>query len=88
MSPQTSPLLTGVLQCHAQAPWALAACEVVVMTVLYFGLVPGARMGRRPLPGFHYSFHHSVEDVLLFTYLRGLVVVTAYAFGAGAKYHR
>lgn len=58
------------------------------MTLLYFGVVPGALLVRRPLLGFHYSFRESLEDLLLLTYLRGFVVVTAYTFGAGAKHHR
>lgn len=58
------------------------------MTLLYFGVVPGALLVRRPLWSFHYSFKVSLEDLLLLTYLRGFVVVAAYTFGAGAKHHR
>ena len=58
------------------------------MTLLYFGVVRGALLVRRPLMGFHYSFRDSLEDLLLLTYLRGCVVLAAYTFGAGAKHHR
>ena len=60
----------------------------MAMTVLYLGVVPGALVIRRPLLGFQFSFLSSLEDLLLLSYLRGLVVVSANSFSAGAKHHR
>ena len=72
----------------AQAPWALAVVEATLMSLLYFLMVPDAVLVRKPWFALHYSFKHSLEDVLLFSLARDLAVILAYACGAGAKYHR
>jgi hypothetical protein len=58
------------------------------MLLLYFVMVPDAVVVRKPRSALHYSFEGSLEDVLLFSLARDLAVILAYAFGAGAKYHR
>jgi len=72
----------------AQAPWALAVVEAILMSLSYFVMVPDALLVRKPWFALHYSFKHSVEDVLLFSLARDLAVILAYACGAGANYHR
>ncbi len=72
----------------AQAPWALAVVEAILMSLLYFVMVPDAIVIRKPWFALHYAFKHSLEDVLLFSLARDLAVILAYACGAGAKYHR
>ena len=72
----------------AQAPWALAVVEAILMSLLYFTTVPDALVVRKPWFALHYAFKHSLEDVLLFSLARDLAVILAYACGAGAKYHR
>ena len=71
-----------------QAPWALAVIEALIMLLLYFIMVPDAVVVRKPLLALNYSFKDSLEDVLMFSLARDLAVVLAYAFGAGAHYHR
>ena len=58
------------------------------MLLLYFVMVPDAVILRKPQSALHYSFKESLEDVLLFSLARDMAVILAYAFGAGAKYHR
>ena len=71
-----------------QAPWALAVFEALIMLLLYFVMVQDAILVRKPRLALHYSFKDSLEDVLMFSVARDLAVVLAYAFGAGAHYHR
>lgn len=72
-----------------QAPWALAALEVAVMTALYVVLIPGT--GTRPwrhVREYHYKFNSSLEDILVGTYVRFLGVLLAYLLGSGPRMMR
>ena len=61
--------------------------EAVLMLLLYFVMDPDAVIAHMRRVAWHYSFHHSLEDVLMFSLARDLAVILAYALG-GAKYHR
>jgi len=71
-----------------QAPWGLATAEVASMLLLYFVVVPGALLVRRPADGWRYAFDRSLEDVVALSLARGLAVTVSYFSGAGAKHHR
>ena len=61
-----------------QAPWALAVFEAALMLLLYFTIVSDAIIVRKPILAVHYSFKHSLEDVLLFSVARDVAVILAY----------
>ena len=72
-----------------QAPWALAALEVAVMTALYVLLLPGTgRRSWRHIQEYHYRFKISLEDILVITYARFLAVLLAYLLGSGQRMMR
>ena len=78
-----------ILSLDLQAPWALAALEVAVMTVLY--VILQSSRGIRPWHRIHdyqYRFSTSLEDILLLTYARFLGVLLAYLLGSGQRMMR
>lgn len=71
----------------AMAPCGLALLEVVLMTVLYCSFSPWLQTLQH-WREYHYSFSESLEDVLLLSYIRFLVVLLAYLLGAGRRMMR
>lgn len=63
---------------RGQTPGALALIECGVMLLLYFLLLPNALFLHQPWATYSYSFPRSVEDVILFSLLRCLVIFVAY----------
>lgn len=63
---------------RVQTPGALALTESGVMLLLYFLLLPNALFLHQPWATYTYSFLSSVEDVVLFSLLRCLIIVMAY----------
>lgn len=82
-----SPAFFCSLYVILQAPWTLAAIELLVMTLLYVLFVPNPLIWSRPISHWTYHFNSSCEDVVVLSYVRCIAIVLAYSLGS-SHYHR
>ena len=66
----------------AQAPWAMALTEVVVMALLYLLVVHPEGFRH-----WHYDWWESQQDVLLFSAIRSLAALVSFFLGLGRRLH-
>lgn len=81
---------------HVVTPWMLGAVEVALMLVLYLVVVPNsfdylqkaAGAGHSGHSKYHFVFQSSMEDVLILSVIRVVLLSVSYGFGSGKYCHR
>lgn len=74
-------------------PWMLAGIELIVTMAIYFAAVPHSMKKMSSVSGLenkHYSFHFdtSLEDIVISSVVRVLLLSIAYGFGSGHCCHQ